>query len=208
MAQVFAGARAAFENLNDRERKLVTLLGGVLAVLIVFLPVWLLTSSIGAIEDENEQIRGALRDISDHGAQLAARDEQRQAAERRYDNPAPPLGSFLEAKAREAGYDRPLEVTDQPEKVEGAFTRRNTRASLPGVDLRTAVGVMTAIKNSPYPVAIEKLQLEHYQAGDRYNVQLGVVAFDRNDGRRGGDSEGNAAPTKRRGGRPGPPPPP
>lgn len=208
MAQVFAGARAAFENLNDRERKLVTLLGGVLAVLIVFLPVWLLTSSIGAIEEENEQIRGALRDISDHGTQLAARDEQRQAAERRYDNPAPPLGSFLEAKAREAGYDRPLEVTDQPEKVEGEFTRRNTRASLPGVDLRTAIGVMTAVKNSPYPVAIEKLQLEHYQAGDRYNVQLGVVAFDRNGGRRGGDSEGNAAPTKRRGGRPGPPPPP
>src|SRR5690606_25850904 len=121
--------------LNDRERKLVTVLGVVLVALFVFLPVWLLTSSIGDVQEENEQIRQALRDISRHGGQLAEWEQERAAAERRYETPAPPLGSFLEAKAREAGYDRPLEVTDQPEKVSGGFTRRNTRVSLPGVGL-------------------------------------------------------------------------
>lgn len=199
-------ARAAYENLNDRERKLVTLLGGVVLALVVFLPVWLLTSSIGAVREENEEIRDALRDISQHGAELAEWEQQRAAAERRYDTKAPPLGSFLEAKAREAGYERPLEVTDQPERVEGDFTRRNTRASLPGVGLRSAIDMMTAVKNSPYPVAIERLHIEHYQSGDRYNVQLGVIAFDRNQPR-GGDDQEEDRPA-RRSKRPGPPAPP
>jgi len=199
------GARAAFENLNERERKLVLALGAVVVVLVVFLPIWLLTSSIGDISRENEEIRETLREISRQGGELAEREAERAAAEARYDNPAPPLGSFLEAKAREAGYDRPLEVTDQPEKVSGGFTRRNTRVSLPGVDLRTAIDMMTEVENGRYPVAIDQLRIEHYQTGDRYNVQMGVIAFDRND--RGGGDDGEQAPTKRRGGRPGPPAP-
>lgn len=199
------GARAAYENLNERERKLVALLGAVSVALVVFLPVWLLTSSISDIRAENEAIREALRDIAQHGSELAEWEQQRAAAERRYDTKAPPLGSFLEAKAREAGYDRPLEVTDQPERVEGDFTRRNTRASLPGVGLREAIEMMTAVKNSAYPVAIERLHIEHYQAGDRYNVQLGVITFDRNEPRGGGDEEERPA---RRSKRPGPPAPP
>ena len=200
-------ARTAFENLNERERKLVMVLGAVLGVVVVFLPIWLLTSSVSDIEEENEQIREALRDISQHGGQLAEWEAQRDAAERRYQTPAPPLGSFLEAKAREAGYDRPLEVTDQPEKVESGFTRRNTRASLPAVGLRTAIDMMTAVENSPYPVAIERLHVEHYQTGDRYNVQLGVVAFDKNRPSGGAPAEGGA-PARGTKGRPGPPPPP
>ena len=202
------GARAAYENLNERERRLVLALGVVLVLLVVFLPLYLLTSSVSDIEDENQQIRDALREISQHGGELAEWEAQREAAEQQYRNPAPPLGSFLEAKAREAGYDRPLEVTDQPEKVASGFTRRNTRASLPNVDLRTAVEMMVAIENSPYPVAIERLHIEHFQTGDRYNVQLGIVAFDKNRPARGsGNAEGDEA-ERRPGSPPGPPPPP
>ena len=203
------GARAAYENLNERERRLVLALGVVLVLLVVFLPLYLLTSSVSDIEEENQQIRDALREISQHSGELAEWEAQREAAERQYQNPAPPLGSFLEAKAREAGYDRPLEVTDQPEKVESGFTRRNTRASLPNVDLRTAVEMMTAIENSPYPVAIERLHIEHFQAGDRYNIQLGVVAFDKNRAARGAAAaDGEEEATRRPGSPPGPPPPP
>lgn len=206
LSDSLAGMRAAFENLNERERKLVVALGIVVVLLVVFLPIYLLTSSVSDVEEENEQIRQALRDISQQGGQLAEWEAEREAAERRYESPAPPLGSFLEAKAREAGYDRPLEVTDQPEKVEGGFTRRNTRASLPGVGLRTAIDMMTAVENSPYPVAIERLHIEHYQAGDRYNVQLGVIALDKNRAGGGGGGGGGAAATKRRpGAPPGPP---
>ena len=70
-------------------------------------------------------------------------------------------------------------MTDQPEKVERRFTRRHVTAELPGVGLKTAVDVMAAVERSRYPVAIESLRMEHFSSGDRYNVQLGVIAFDR-----------------------------
>lgn len=205
---VFDSVRSALDNLNDRERKLVGLLGAVAAAMIVFLPLWFTASAISDVEDENGEIRGVLRDITLARAELSERRAQREAAERRYDAPAPPLGSFLEAKAQEAGYDRPLEVTDQPEKVANGFTRRHVRASLPGVGLRMVIDMMTEVENSPFPVAIERLQIEHFQAGDRYNVEVGVIAFDRNARRGRGDADDDdSAMMRRRGNKAGPPAP-
>ncbi len=205
---IFDSLRSAFDNLNDRERKLVGVLGAVLGALLVFLPIFLSASAIADVEDENAEIREILRSISNNRAEIAEQRAQREAAERRYDNPAPPLGSFLEAKAREAGYDRPLEVTDQPERVANGFTRRHVRADLPGVDLRTVVNMMTEIENSPYPVAIELVQIEHFQAGDRYNVEVGVIAFDKERrGRGDDDDDDDDSAMMRRGNKAGPPAP-
>jgi hypothetical protein len=207
----FDGLRTAFENLNDREKKLVGALGVVLGVLLVLLPVYLSSQAIGSIEDENEEIREVLRDISRARGDLAQRQAEREAAERRYDTPAPPLGSFLEAKARDSGYSNPLQVTDEPDDVGETFTRRHVRASLPGVGLGTAIHMMTEIENSPYPVAIELIQVDHTVIGqDRFNVQVGVFAFDRNQPRSGraesDDDDGGERRTKR-GGMVGPPAP-
>ncbi len=186
---IFDSIRSAFDNLNDRERKLVAILGAVVGALLLFLPIYMSASAISEVEDENAEIRSVMREIANHRTEIAQMRAEREAAERRYDNQAPPLGSFLEAKAREAGYDRPLEVTDQPERVANGFTRRHVRADLPGVDLKTAIDMMAEIENSPYPVALELIQIEHFQAGDRYNVEVGVIAFDKNSRGRGGDDD-------------------
>jgi len=203
---VFDNGRRAYENLNDRERRLVTILAIVLGALAVLVPLWLITSSIGDIEDENAQIRDVLGDISRARVELAQREAERQAAERRYDSPAPPLGSFLEAHAREAGYSAPLEVTDQPDQVASGFTKRGVRASLRGVGLRTAVDLMAAVENANKPVAIDMIQVEHFQNGDQYNVQLGVIAFDRQRARQPqAEESGGEGRTKVPTGRAGPP---
>ena len=185
--------RAFYENLNDREKRLVTLLGIVVALLAVGLPVWLASSAIAAVSEENDDIRNVLADISRRRDLIAERQAERARAERRYDTKAPALGSFLEEHARQAGYERPLQVTDQPGKVEPRFARRHVTAELPGVGLKTAVDVMAAVESSRYPVAIESLRVEHFSSGDRYNVQLGVIAFDRrppgDDNREGRRSE-------------------
>lgn len=206
---IFDSIRASLDNLNDRERKLVGLLGSIAAAMVVFLPLWLTTTAIGEVELENAELRSALRDISLAQTDLAQRRQAREVAQRRYDSPAPPLGSFLEAKANEAGYENPLELTDQPEKVTDAFTRRHVRANLPGVGLRTVVDMITEIENSPFPVAIERLQIEHFQAGDRYNVEVGVITFDRNSGGDDDDDDDDDRPAtmSRRSMRSGPPAP-
>jgi hypothetical protein len=205
MSNATDGLRRYYDNLNERERKLVGLLGLVLGLIVVVLPLYLLTHAIGQLEEENRDINAVLRDISRSRAKLQEREAEREASARRYARKAPPLGSFIEAKAQSQGL-RVREVNDQPEKKIGDFTRRHTRVTLPNVGLKPVIEMMAAIENSPYPVAIERVRIEHFRSGDQYNVQLGVIAFDAEDA--GKDkSKGRTASRRKRKGRTGPPAP-
>jgi hypothetical protein len=39
--------------------------------------------------------------------------------------------------------------------------------------------LLSGIVSSSYPVAIQHVQVEHYQPGDKYRLSFGVVTFDR-----------------------------
>ncbi len=195
-------ARRAYENLNERERLLVTALAGVLAMLLVGVPFYLLTTSISNLEDENQEVRTVLRELGQARGRLEGREAAREASARRYRTPAPPLGSFLEAKA---GLQELTlrEVTDQPEKVVGEFRRRELRATLPNVGLRAVIRMLTDIENSPFPVSVSRLHFEHFRSGDRYNVKVGLIAYQTE-----GATEDTASSTRpREGHRAGPPSP-
>jgi hypothetical protein len=104
-------------------------------------------------------------------------------------------------------------VTNQPEVQEGRFRKRNVRASFPGTTLRQAIRLMTDLESAQYPIAIERVHIEHYQEGDHYNLELGVITYDRSGGDRDAGAGGGDRPTAVRpvsGGavRAGPPSPP
>lgn len=200
LARTTENARRAYENLNDRERKLVLALGAVLAVLVVLLPLYLMNSSISSIEDDNRAISDVLREIDHSRTAIVQRQAQRRAAMRLYEHQTPPLGSFLEQKASEQGMTL-SEVNDQPQKDLGKYRRRELRATLPNVGLAAVIRMMAAIENSPFPVAIERIHINHYRSGDQYNVQLGVVAYDLEDTGKSPSGASGAAnePRRRRG---------
>lgn len=175
--------RDAFDNLNERERRLVALLGIILATIAVLLPLYLLKTAVWELEDRKESITQVLKEVRRDPTKLRALQAERQALKRRYSTPPPPLGSFIESKAREQGL-AVREVSDEPEKVVSGYTRQQVKVKLSDVGLQALMGLLTSIENSPYPVAVSRLKVEHYQAGDKYNVELGIMAFRR----RGGDS--------------------
>lgn len=196
-----------WENLTDRERGLLGLLGAVAGVLLVLLPVFLLSTSIGDLEQDNERITSALRRISQSRGRLAAQQAKRQAAEIRYSQRAPTLGSFLEAKAGEQDGMTISDVHHEPEREQGRFRIRHSRARFQNTGLVAAMRMLAAIKNSRYPIAIERIHINHNQSGDRYNLQIGVLAFDREGS---GDIDAGTPSTSQsedRGGRAGPPAP-
>lgn len=170
------GAKRTFDNLNDREKRLVGLLGGVVGVLLLLTPIFLLSSAIGDLEDENREIAKLLRDISKNRPQIEERIAQKEAALRRYDRPVPSIGTFIEEKAGASGLTV-RESVDQPDKQLGKYRRESVRVTIPGVGLKPVIEMMAAIENSQYPVAVDRLNIEHYQAGDKYNVQLGISAY-------------------------------
>jgi len=192
MNSLMESLRRSWDGLNVRERKLVGMMGLTLVGLVIFGIFYMSQSAVNDVEEENVQLEAALADIGRARARLEERAAERETAERRYATKAPALGSFVEATARENELTL-REVTDQPEEVSGRYTRRSVNVQLPNVNLRPIVDLMASIENSPFPVAIEQIEVEHFQAGDQYNVKLGVVAYDRSGPASGGPTKNAAA---------------
>lgn len=176
--QFFDRFRTFWDGLNDRERRMLGTLALVLGVILLLLPLALITAQNQELSDESDEIREALASIEEHRAALALQEDARKTAETRYRNVTPPLGSFIETEAGK--YQLSLfEVTEQPEKAEGNFHRRAIRAGINEVDLTGIMNLLNGIVTSAHPVAIDHIQIEHPQSGDKYRLKLGVLTFDR-----------------------------
>lgn len=187
--------RLMWEGLNPRERRLAGGFGTVAAFLVLaFPPYWIATQN-SDIEAENTALHEVLETLSTRRGELVQLAAERRASEARFKNKTPPLGSFLENEAREHGLTL-QEVTDEPDKSSGRYLRRSARASIPDVGLTPVIELLSSISVSSLPVAVDHVQIEHYQAGDRYSFKLGVVTFDKQAGAAAdGDKSGATAAT-------------
>lgn len=178
MNSLFERLRTTWENLNDRERRMLAILGVVLAAVLLLLPPVLLLLDNADLEAQNAELRGVVEQLDMQRTRLARIAQERQSAEQRYLNKTPPLGSFLEAEAKKQGLTL-QEVTDQPEKTVGRYLRRSVTVSLPSVALTPLIQLLSSIVESGHPVAVDQIQIDHYQSGDSFNVKLGILTFDK-----------------------------
>jgi hypothetical protein len=174
----FDNLRGWFDTLNQRERRLLLLMGSVFVVMSVIVPMYLMLASISDIETENTDINEVLRDIYRSEARLEQQKAERRAVERLYNRKTPSLGGFLEESAQQYGVSG-LSITDQPKLDLGNYSRRSVRVSLPNVELRPLIEMLADIKNSSYPVAIERIQLDGRRLRTTYSAKLAVNAYDR-----------------------------
>jgi type II secretory pathway component PulM len=177
-SSLFDRLRSTWENLNDRERRMLLLLSGVFVTLLLLVPPIMLTLSNNELESQNNELRSVLEQLSIQHVRLAQLIEDRRNADARYRNKTPPLGSFMESEAKKQGLTL-QEVTDQPEKTVGKYLRRSVSVSLPQVGLTPVISLLSSIVESGHPVAIEQIQIDHFQPGDQYSVRLGILTYDR-----------------------------
>ena len=177
------GLRMRWDSLNKRERQLAILLGVCLAAMLMGLPLFLMATANGDIRDRNDELRALLEELGDKRETLHQASLAREKMASLYRNKTPPLGSFIESQAKQEGLTL-REVTDQPEKTVGKYRRRSVRVSIPGVDLTKIINLMSGIVGSNHPVAIDHIQLDHHQPGDKYNLKLGVLTFDKQERRK------------------------
>jgi hypothetical protein len=186
----------------------VRVLGGGAVALIVLSPVYMLSTAISELEHDNSEITATLREIQRSRTRLAAQRAERAAAEARYALKAPPLRGFIdEHTSRE--HITASDWTNEPDRVVGQYTIRSTRVRFQGTGLRAAMIALASIETSRYPVALEMIHIDHRSAGDIYNMQVGVLAFDRQGTPARGADGGVARPATSPSGRPaaGPPAP-
>ena len=166
--------RTFWDGLHEREQRMLAALGIVLGVIVLLLPLVLITWQT-TLSGKRIAARG---DPTNRGSRTPGLQEALHTAETRYKNATPPLGTFLETEAGK--YQLTLfEVTEQPEKADGAFHRRAVRAGINDVDLTGIMNLLNGIVTSAHPVAIDHIQIEHPQSGDKYRLKLGVLTFDR-----------------------------
>ncbi len=172
-----APIRAYFEGLNDRERKLMALLGLVGVLIFVVLPMYMVLDSITEREAENREIMALLRDLDQQGDDLLRRKAERDAVWNLFRQSAPALGGFLETQARSRSLSL-REVTDQPDQDVGGFTRRRVNAQIPNADIEPMMTMLETIENSEFPVSISRIEADRAGQG-KYNFRVGVDAYAR-----------------------------
>jgi len=181
--------RSSWDNLNDRERRMLTMLGMVALALLLLLPPVMLSLGNNDLQAQNDELRSVLDQLGIQRARLMQLAEDRKNAEARYKNKTPPLGSFLESEAKKQGLNL-QEVTDQPEKTVGKYLRRSVTVSLPNTPLTPVINLMSSLVESGHPVAIQEISMDHYSVGDVFNVKLGILTYDKLD--TGGDNSAAA----------------
>ena len=170
------------DRLNPRERRLVTILGGVLGFFVILgIPVGL-ESIVHARESDNQETYAALTAVQGARAQVRARQEKKAALVSRYAKKAPALAGFLE----QAAHDQKLEVTDsvdRPDVPHGKrYSERSTTVHLKKAGMLAIAKFLETIEKSGYPVEVSRFTLRKRPGdADSYDVEVGISAYDRSD---------------------------
>ncbi len=172
--------RARFEKLEPRERRLLTIFGGVLAVGIFLLIPIGIVSIVSSRRSDNEDLRNLIDQIYDARGQVAERRAKHDALLARYSKPAPPLAGFLDELAKAQGITA-AESQDRAEAPHGKhYTERLTIIKMHKVGMLALAKMLEKVEQSGFPVAITKLSIKPRGGEpDSYEVELGVSAFDR-----------------------------
>jgi general secretion pathway protein M len=169
-----------FTRMSPRERRLLTILGGVVGfVVFLGLPVGL-EVAVHSRRSDVEELRAALDAVQSGRAQVRDRQARKDAIATRYGKKAPALAGFIEQLARA----QKLEVTDsvdRPEVPHGKkFTERDTIIHLKKAGLGPISRFLESVEKSGYPVAIARLDLRKRSGEpDSYDVEIGVSSYDR-----------------------------
>ena len=177
-------------NLAPRERRLLSVFGGLLALLVlVLIPVGV-RASLGSRLETNEAMADAIRRLQSGRAAVRVRQAKRKAMLERYATKAPELGGFLEKLAKSQALDVP-DLQDKPKVPIGKrYVERSTSLRLRKVSAYPLLKFLEGVETSSFPVAVTRLNV-HKRAGehDAYDVDVGFSAFDRNEPAKGAEAK-------------------
>ena len=174
---MFDSLRESWEKLSDRERRLLSIGGAVFFVMIVFVGLWTTSSALAEVEEERDELRKVLTNIDVAGDLLEKRMAERKAVEARFATKLRALAAFVEGKARELALEV-RQVVEEPQKDVGGYRRYSVRLSFSGVSLRPVVKLLASIAAEPAAIAVDRIQIQHYQPGDSYKFDLGIVGYE------------------------------
>jgi general secretion pathway protein M len=168
--------------MNARERRLVSVLAVVGAVVLLLAIPFGLEALIRSSRTDNDDLRQALADVQDARGRVRERQARKDAIAARYARKAPSLAGFLEQTARL----QKLEVTDStplPDVPHGRrYVEHGTNIHLKKTGMLALSRFLESIEKSGYPVSVARLNIRKRSGEpDSYDVEVGVSAYDRSE---------------------------
>ncbi len=166
--------------MNARERRLLSVLGLVGAVVLLLAIPFGLEALVRSDMSEDDDLRQALSDVQDARGRVRERQAKKDAIAARYVKKAPALAGYLEQTAR----TQKLEVTDStplPDVPHGKrYVEHGTDIHLKKTGMLPLAKFLEALETSGYPLAVTRLSIRKRSGeNDSYDVEVGVASYDR-----------------------------
>lgn len=173
--------RDRFEQLQERERKLLIVFLVVLVTMVLLLIPFAVALSVSSQRSENARVREIIQSIVDERVTLSRRQAEAQRVDKRYARKAPALAGFLAQVADRVDVDIP-ETQDRSTVPAGkSFKVRSTKIRLRRTGLFQLSSFLDKVSQSGYAVSVSKLVIRRRGSKlDEYDAEMEVSAFDRN----------------------------
>jgi hypothetical protein len=178
MANPFEGIRDRWERMALRERKLLLVLGGVLAVALLFGIGLTISNGLKAIEAKNEETRSALRALAAYRAGAAQRNTNTTAA--RITDDAPDLVTYLNGIVNELGLKSRPRYPSVKTNVKGGYAELSIDIRMPDpLTITELTQFLEKIETKDPRVVIKEMSLKRdFRDSEKLSVQkLTVVTF-------------------------------
>jgi general secretion pathway protein M len=154
-------ARAWFDRLTARERRLVALMGAGLGVFVVFITLFSFSTSAAAYRRRTEDKRVKLGQVQALATSFRDAQATRQAVENQLTQSNVRLISYIEDKATNAGLVVPTMSPKGDTGVgDGSIVESSVELTFTDVDLRKLVEFLRTVESGPGVVKVKYLRVE------------------------------------------------
>jgi general secretion pathway protein M len=170
-----------WEHMPPRHRRWVSVGWVVVAVLAIFLFVWVKLDSIGELEDQNAAIREALTAIAKNRDIYLEAKARNSVQEARIGDAPPQLAGDLEAAAR-AENIQIAESSERPTVPAGRrYLEHDTDLKIRETDLQSLTNFLKRVETGPRLIFFTRLAIKHPYGADptKLDVEATATAFEK-----------------------------
>jgi type II secretory pathway component PulM len=169
----------AYRRLSTRERVAVAVLGGVVVLLVFLAMTWLLVSEIEQLEERNEAIQQALRDLERYKEPFLTNKEKQDALSRRVGTTPLELNSYVERVASNVG----IKISESRELKavsSGRYARRSLEIKLRKVSIEQLVRMLAKLDATrTHLVQVTEMSVKaRWNRHEELDVELVVSTYD------------------------------
>ena len=175
-----AYASAEWNRMAVRERKLISILAGAVALLALLLTGYLIVDSLQEISNSNQDAREALAAIASHRDDYLDAKARMVSQEARIGVEPPQLAADLEAAGKEAGIQIPETVDRPPAPAGKRYMEHSLDVKLRKVGLKELATFLSKVETNPRLIVVTRLQIRRsFGEGDKMDVELTATAYER-----------------------------